>query len=873
MSGRSDGPPGLAGRLLDLLDREEARGTLRGDLDEEYERHVRPKLGTRAARRWYWRQTLASVPRLLGRRVRGVRFGFRGFNAAGDLRRALRALTRRPGATTAVVLTFALALGANVSVFSVVYGVLLRPLPWADQERVVRVHPDELFYIRLAGAQRFAREVTSFASVVPWGRTLFTFVGDGRGEEVRGGLVQWDHFRMLGVTPELGRGFREEDARSWPYDVVVLSHDLWVRRFGRDPTVVGRRVDINGRMRTVIGVMARSHVPIEADWEAWAPLPLDPEGVAGTALAINARLRPGVSIDQGARDMRRAFRTIWAEDGETTTPDELAGIRLVRLRDYMLGDVTKPLWVLMGGVLAILLLACANVANLLLAQGEGRSGAVAVQLSLGAPPRRVAAQLLAETAFLALGGTALGLWMGWAIVHWASTRLPAALPRATDIGVGLPVIAFGLVAMGIAAVLAGVYPVVRTLRSGLRHNLGAAGRGAAERPGRAASLLVAIESALACVLVVGAALMLQSFRALRHVDPGFEPEGAVAVRVAPPPGRYDEDGARTGLYDRISEEVGAIPTVGSVGGIMFLPMSSGGAWSRYRATATPPESPDDALVASFRVVLPGYFETLRVRRLQGRSFGADDDGEAPRVAIVNETMADRLFPGEDPLGRLVYRGPDAQTAYTVVGVVADVHQADLKEPSYPEIYFPYAQSPLSRMYVVARTHGDAEAVLAAMERAILALDGGIVLSRPGMVADVVGATVADTRILSTLLGLLGLVALLLGAVGIYGVTAHAVSRRRREIGIRMALGAEGGRVALRTVGLGMVPVAVGTLLGVAGAVAGGRVLSGLLFDVAPTDAATLLAVPLVLGGTALIALLVPAVRASTIDPVRTLRDE
>ncbi len=874
MTRRADGPPELAGCLLDLLDRRDAQGTVRGDLDEEFERHVLPALGARRARRWYWRQTLASVPRLVGRRFPGFAGG--GIPPLGlfaDVGRALRSLQRRPGPTAAVGLTFALALGANVSVFSVVYGVLLRALPYADADRVVRIHPDELFYIRLGGAQRFAREAGSFESVVPWGRTIFTFVGEGRGEEARGGIVQWDHFRMLGVEPALGRTFREDDAQESSYGVVVLSHGLWMRRFGGDPAVVGTRVDINGRMRTIIGVMGRGYVPIEPDWEAWAPLPLDPEVVPGVALAMNGRLRPGVTIQQASVDMRSAFRTVWAEDGYTATPKELAAVRLVPLRDFMLGEVSRPLWVLMGGVLAILLLACANVANLLLTQGESRAGSLAIQLSLGAPPRRVAAQLMAETALTALFGCAVGLWLGWVVISWAGGRLPAALPRSNDIGMGGQVVLFGLCAMVVAALLAGLYPVAHTVRSGLRYNLGIAGRGGSERPGRAAQVLVAFETALAMVLVAGATLMLQSFRALRHADPGFDPVGVVTVRVAPPAGRYDGAGALDGLYRRIATEVGAIPTVRSVGGIMFLPMTSGGAWTRYRTGAAPVENEENAPSASFRVVLPGYFEALGVRQVQGRSFEEDDDASAPPVTVINETMARAFFPGEDPIGQLLYQGADGTDAYTIVGVVADVHQADLREASYPEAYFPLAQEPFPRMYVLARTDGDVDAVLAAMQRTILSVDDGIVLSRAGLVTDIVAATVADTRILSTLLTLLGLVALLLGAVGTYGVTSHAVSRRMREIGIRMALGAEGSRVAARTVALGMLPVGVGVGVGALASLASGRVLTGLLFGVAPTDSVTLIAVSAILAATALLALTVPAVRASTVDPVRTLRQE
>jgi putative ABC transport system permease protein len=786
---------------------------------------------------------------------------------------ATRSLARRPATALATVLTFALALGANTSVFSLVWGVLLQPLPYSETGRLVRIHPDELFYTQLARAQRFAEEARSFDHVVPWSRTLFLFTGGLEPEEARGALVQWDHFEMLGVRPELGRGFRREDADAWPYQVVVLSHDLWVRRFGADASMVGRSVELSSRTVTVIGVMGRGHVPMEPDWEAWAPLPLDAALVAGNGMAMNARLRSGVTLEQATQDTRRTFATVWQENGYTATPGELATIRVVPLEDHLLGDVRRPLWVLMAAVAGILLLACANVANLLLAQADTRIADIAVRLSLGATRSRVALMMLTETGVMALLGCAGGLASTWVLLGWVGPHLPADFPRAEGVRMSAAVVLFGAAAMGVAAVVATVIPVLSITSRGLRSALGAGGRGSAARLGRVAPTLVGAEVALAAVLVVGAGLMLRSLGALRAVDPGFDARDVVAVRVAPPPGRYDAEGSVEELYRTLERAVAAVPGVTSTGSIMFLPMTSGGAWGRYRTTPEPP--PDDAEVpsSSFRIVTPGYFAALRIALVRGRVLTDADDAASPPVAVVNETLARVLFGAEDPVGRFLYEGGDPSNPLRIVGVIADVHQTGLREEVFPELYVPLSQNSFRRMYVLARSTGGPGGTLAAVQAAIRGVDDGNVLSRSSRLQDVVAASVQDTRLLAQLLTLFGIVAMALGAVGVYGVTANAVSRRRREIGIRLALGAGRSSVTSRVVWRGMVPVALGLGAGLAGSLAVGRLIAGLLFQVAATDAVTLAVVPALLAGVALSALAVPALRAGRVDPVRTLREE
>ncbi|MDX1495009.1 MAG: ABC transporter permease, partial [Longimicrobiales bacterium] len=486
MAGRH--PPRVAGRLLDLAD---PTGEVRGDLDEEYLLHRRREGGRLRADLWYWSQVVRSVPWLW----RGKRSGGEGDpTPTPDLGQALRMLRRRPGPSLLIVATLGLALGINTSVYSLVLGVVLRPLPFENGERLIRIHPDELFYIDLAGALRVEDEASSIERVLPWGRSLFTLTDSDPAEELRGGVVAYDHFEALGTQPMLGRGFRLEDARARPSDAVILAHGAWTRRFGGDSTVVGQRIEVGGRSRTLIGVMGPDHVPMEPDWEAWAPLPEDPLAAAGNALALNALLRPGVPLATADDDIRRALVSAWAYGGYRATEEEVAGIGIVPLRQHLLGEVRTPLLVLLGAVGFVLVLACANVANLLLAQGRSRSAEIAVRASLGASRARILGQLATEVLILAFLGGALGLLLAVGLHEWASGRLPPDLPRADQWRVGAASVLYTLAASGVAALMAGALPAWKTAggRQGARVLRGEADRNI----GRASAALVGLQVSL-----------------------------------------------------------------------------------------------------------------------------------------------------------------------------------------------------------------------------------------------------------------------------------------------------------------------------------------------------------------------------------------
>lgn len=857
-------PPRWAAWLLDLLD---ATGEARADLDEEYLRHRLGEKGPLRAGAWYASQVLRSAPHLWRRRPKGRTPGH--LRELGvDLASAARMVRRRPGPALLVIATLAIALGINTSVFSLTWSVVMRPLPFSHQDRLVRIYPDELFYIDLAGAQRVQAESPSVEEILPWGRTLFTVTATDPAEELRGAVVRHGHFSALGTRPFLGRDFTREDALVQPSNAVILSHAAWVRLFGGDPSVVGGRVEIGGRTRTLVGVMGHEHVPMEPDWEAWAPLPFDAEN-AGYPLALNALLRPGATAASVEGEVRRALQIAWSEGGATVSDEDLAAVRVVPLRDHLLGEVRTPLLVLLSAVVFVLLLACANVATLLLAQGSVRRGEVAVRASLGASRGRILRQLTLEMLILAGGAAALGLVFASTLRAWAASRLPATLPRADQWDVGALAVAFTVAAALLAVLAGGVLPGWKTAHGG---DSAQVLRGGSRRSaGRLSTGLVGLQVALSVLLVVGAGLMTRSFVALSAVDPGFRPDGAVAVRIAPPSGRYEGESLAL-LYDEIRREAMASPEIESAGGILFLPMTPGGAWSSFHPEANP-ASDGNLPSTALRMVTPGYFETMGIDLVAGRYLDDRDAADAERVAVINRTLAKHAFSSPDPVGRILVMGGAGQDTVRVVGVVDDVRQSDLRTEIHPEAYRPLAQQPITRLYMVARASGDEDAALVALHEAIRRVDEDLLMSRSGRVRDIVRGSMSTTRLVTQLLGLFGVLALVLGSIGIYGVSAHNVALRRREMGIRMALGADRAGVARRTLFRGLVPVAVGIVVGLATAAGASGTLQTLLYAIQPRDPVTFTVVPAFFALVAVASLAIPMLRASRTDPVETLRSD
>lgn len=861
---RGPRPPRLAVWILDTLD---PSGEARADLDEEYLHHRLGEKGALRASVWYASQVVRSAPHLWRRR-RTDRDGSLWRELVVDVVSAGRMVRRRPGPACLVVATLAIALGINTSVFSLTWSVVMRPLPFSHQDRLVRVHPDELFYIDLAGAQRVQEESPSVEEVLPWGRTLFTLTATEPAEELRGAVVRHGHFTALGTSPLLGRDFTREDALAEPSDAVIVSHAVWTRVFGADPSVVGGRVEIGGRSRTLVGVMGPEHVPMEPDWEAWAPLPFDPEN-AGYPLALNALLRPGATAASVEFEIRRALRAAWTEGGANVSDEDLATVRVVPLRDHLLGDVRTPLLVLLSAVLFVLLLACANVATLLLAQGSVRREEVAVRASLGAGRGRILRQLSLEMLILAGSAAGVGLVLAATLRSWASSRLPATLPRADQWDVGVVAVAFTVIAALLAVLAGGVLPGWRTARGG---DSAQVLRGGSRRSvGRLSKALVGLQVALSVLLVVGAGLMTRSLVALSSVDPGFRADGAVAVRVTPPSGRYEGEDL-TLLYDEIRREAASSPEIESAGGILFLPMTPGGAWSSFHPEAEVAIG-ENLPTTAFRIVTSGYFEAMDIDLVAGRYLDDRDGADSEPTAVINRALANHAFTSPDPVGRILVLGGEGQDTVRVVGIVDDVRQSDLRTEVYPEVYRPLAQQPITRLYMVARASRDDGAALAALYEAARRVDADVLLSRGGHVRDIVRGSMGTTRLVTQLLGLFGVLALLLGSIGIYGVSAHNVALRRKEMGIRMALGADSAGVARQTLLSGLVPVSVGIVAGLTTAASASGTLQSLLYSIQPRDPVTFVVVPAFFTLVAAASLAAPMMRASRTDPVETLRSE
>jgi putative ABC transport system permease protein len=858
MRGEEVRPPALPGRLLAWLDHS---GAIGGDLDEEFKAHVLPRVGRRRAILWYWRQVITSIPRLLINCLATV---------PADMRAAARAVIRRPATSLLVVATLSIAMGANTAVYSVAHAILLKPLPFAHQSRLVRINPDELFYINLEGAQRFAERADAFDMVVPWGRTLLLLTDGLHAEEVRGGRVDWPHFDMLGVEPLLGRTFVEADADS-AATVAILSHGLWQRRYGADPDIIGTQLRASSGTVTVIGVLKPDHVPSEADWQVWTVLPTEPAGYDG-ALAINARLRPGTSIDQGAASTRAAFASMAAERGNTLTAEDAAALRTIPLRDHLLGDATRPLTVLLGAVVALLLLGCVNVMNLLLAQGSTRAAECAMRLALGASRLRIISQFLMEATWLAAAGAANGLLLAWLLVRWGNSELSPHLPRTSEITLSPAVFLYAGASLVVAVLVAGLVPAVRVTGRSIRTTLAGSSRSVCPDSGRLSAGLVMAQVTLSMALVIGAALMMRSMTALTHVDPGFDPAGAVAVRVTPPAGRYQDADALDRLYATIQDAAVQSPAISRAGSTMFLPMTPGGAWTAFRPVNDAVTPADELPSTSMRIVTPGYFSAMNIAVRDGRAITGTDRSTTTAVAVINETLAREAFGSVDPVGHALTLGRTETYELRVVGVVADVRQSNLRTASHAELYVPLSQSTFPRMFIVGRATGRSSDAIDVLRASVAAVEPDAVVTVALALEDVVASTVGDTRILTLVMGGFGGVALLLCLVGVYGVTAHTVAQRSRDIGIRLALGADRRQVVAQLVSRGLIPVALGMTAGLALAMAGTSVLGSLLFDVTPTDPVSFAAAPLLLLLTATLALFLPASRTSRIDPARTLRE-
>ena len=801
-----------------------------------------------------------------------------------DVKYGWRSLRRNSGFTAAAVLALALGIGATTAIMSVVNSVLLRPLSYAEPDRLVVLSHGGAGSVAPANFDDWRRQSHAFADVSAAEYWTPTLGGASEPEGINALHVTSRMFPMLGIQPLLGRFFTEDEDQPGRSAVVVIGYGLWQRRFGGDPNIVGRRVGLDGVEYTIVGVMPRQFqfAPFWATHaELWAPLALGPRLVDrnGSSLRIFARLRDGVSLAQARGDLRAV-----AERLERQFPGSNRNVTATPLMDLVVGDVRTPLVMLFVAVGFVLLISCANVAHMLLARAAARHRELAVRCALGASRGRVMRQLLIESLVLGILGGAVGLVLAYWGVHALAAAAPGFLPRASTISLDGPVLLATIILTGLTAVGFGLLPAWRASAVDLAQAFKDGGRGSSGGRGRLRSVLVGSEISLALLLLVGAGLLARSFVALRRVDPGFDPRGVMTMTLSITGTREAEPGVRTGFYQDVLARVLALPNVSAAGMINHIPIA-GDNWGlpfsvEGRAKPRPGESPS----AIYRVTLPGYFGAMRIPLRRGRDFTDADNTSAPAVVIINERMANSLWPGIDPIGRRI--SFDDSSWVTVVGVAKNVVTSALAAPAEMELYLPYLQqlgylrdmkkhhtyfSLVARAQCGADAACDAAALLKPIAAIVHSIDRNIPVGDPTTMTDALESATADTRFYVILLGVFAGVALTLAGLGIFGVIHYLVAQRTREIGIRVALGAEPGRVVRLVVGEGMRVALSGAAVGIVGALLLTRLIAGMLYGIGATDGVTVVVTLGLLLAVAATASYVPARQATRIDPLRALR--
>jgi putative ABC transport system permease protein len=802
-----------------------------------------------------------------------------------DVLYTLRSLVRQPLFYSVVVLTLAIGIGANAAIFTVVNAVLLQPLPYPDPDRLMMVWTYN-------PRQGFDKDVGTYPNFEDWRRgnqsfermsgyfgASVTLTGSGDPEQIRGVRVTHEFFDTIQVQPALGRSFGPEHGRAGGERVVLLAHGLWTRRFGADPGIVGRQITLNGVSHEVLGVMPSSFTE-SADAQFW--LPLAPVGQFASLftsrgsfwLTVVGRLKSGVTQAAAQAEMDAIAARL-----EKEYPSNAGlGIRLVRLHEEIVGDVKRPLLILLAAVCFVLLIACANVANLLLTRAASRTRELAIRAALGAGRARLSRQLLTESLVLGLIGGIAGL----ALAMWATGVLrslaPAELPRLDNVSVDAWVLAYTAGAALLTSLLFGIVPAIHASRHDVGARLKEGGRtGTDGRSGRLRTALAISELAIALVLLVGASLLVRSFIALSREDPGFANDGVLTLRLQLPAAKYGEPARVTAFHEQLIERLGALPGVASAAAGSTLLLSQLPNSASINIEGRPPVPSDvQNLPVPYDSVSPEFFTTLQIPLRRGRFFSHADGPDSQGVAIVNEAFVRRFFPGEEPLGRRVTFGTPggADTRWqTIVGVVADTKRGGFGRAPWAEIYFPMRQAPDPRVFMFVRTTGDPMALAAAAQAAVWSIDRDQAIAGIRTVRQLLAQREANRWFTTLLLGLFAAVALVLAVIGIYGVIAYATAQRTQEIGIRLALGADQRSVLRLVLAGGLRIAAIGLALGLAGALALTRVLSGLLFGVGARDPVTFVGVPIVLLFVVLAACWVPARRAMRIDPLIALRAE
>jgi putative ABC transport system permease protein len=806
-----------------------------------------------------------------------------------DLRYGLRMLRRNPGFTFVAVLTLALGIGANTAIFSVVNAVLLRSLPYRDPDRLVAasyyrgVAGD---YARIADFQAWRDQAKAFEQIAAYRTDDADFTGNGEPERLTAGTVSASLFATLGVAPALGRDFTPEDDTDGAAPVVILSDGLWRRRFGGDPQVIGKAITLRGQSLTVIGIMPPGfRFPGES--ELWAPLmpilnrQLSQQASMGR-LNVLARLKPAVT-PEGAK----AELSIILERQRHDSPrlySLVQEVRVVKLGEKFIGDVRRPLLVMFGAVAFVLLIACANVANLLLARSTARQKEMAIRAAVGAGRLRLAQQLLTESLLLSTAGGVAGLLAAKWGVKLLVAMSPSGIARINESGVDGRVFGFTCAVAVLTGLIAGLFPALHASKTDVNETLKARSTAGGARSGqdrmrRALPALMIAELAMALILLVGAGLMVKSFMRLLDVPKGFNPDGLLTLLLRPGYGKYPQGSPqRVAYYQEALAHVRALPGVESACLTSFLPLTGPTVRIILQIEGRPPfEQGKEPIVEANHISLE-YFLTMGIPMRAGRPFSAQDGAETPKVVIINETFARRLFPNENPIGHRLFPVPNQAT---IVGVVGDTHHLGLDRDIRPEVYLPYVQRPddmMSLRLVVRAASGQNNStglasLAAAIRKQSQAIEPNEPVSQVVTMNEHLSDSVAQRRFQMLLLGVFAAVALVIASVGIYGVISYAAGQRTQEIGVRMALGAQSGDVLRMVIWRGMSLALVGVALGLAAALALTRIIRSLLFEVSATDPATFALIALLMVSVAFIASYIPARRATKVDPLIALRSE
>jgi putative ABC transport system permease protein len=802
-----------------------------------------------------------------------------------DVEYAVRAFVRTPGFTFTALLTLALGIGANTAIFSVVNGVLLRPLRFGEPDRLVTAwefnptEPAESGRSSRGLFQDWRNNNDTFADLTAWTWDSFILLGEQESVSLNGALVYPNFFSVLRAYPLLGRPFTPDDAEPGRRGtVMVVSHRLWRERWGSNPDVVGRTVTLDGAPVTIVGVMGPQVAVPHVDVDVWLPVAFRSElwyDRHERVLEVYGRLAPGVTVEQAQRDLSRIERNLAI--GEYASVYEGWDARVTSLRAQMLGDVTATLVVAFVAVTLVLVIACVNIANMLLARASVRGREMALRAALGAGKARLVRQLLIESVALALAGGLLGVGFAYLTHNLILSTEPGILPRVEELALDWQALGFAAFVSFVTGLLFGIAPAVHGARVDLQQSLAegrAFGSTSSRRHGRARAFLVTSQLALTLVLLCCSGLLIRTMVELRSVDPGFDAHRTVAARFFLDGKRYDTVEKLRVYFEQLEQRLAAEPGIEAVGSSTALPMDPVGvAYDLpYRVEGREDLADGELPQADFRVVTPGYFETLGIPLVEGRTFDSFDGPDAPFVAVVNEAMAREVWPGREAIGERFYTPSTQWRWFEVVGVAGDTRQHGLHQVPRAEMYVPHSQVPRSYMTVVVRAGGDPGELSSTLRSVVQEVDPAQPPHSIIPVSTIVADTVAAERFYMIVLGVFAAIALVLSAVGVYGVLSYWVNQRTHEIGVRLALGARRSEVVKHVVSQAMTLVAAGILLGLAGAVISTRVLEAVLFEVSTMDLATFVGVTVTLTLVALLACSVPALRASRVDPMTAFRD-